>query len=162
MVLAPIIADASEYRKSGEIFRDGFARAHAALCVRWTSHFHDRRKNHTIEIMVDRSSSSRDCRAGAIHRTALKLANGLVTLSWSAGGAHFSENCVPGLRNFRAALEPRSFSFNSPYGACRRAMDSARNRTRSRKICGWSITVIQGALGPARVHVRAAHDELAS
>src|ERR1700732_4360223 len=82
----------------------------------------DRRKNHDIEIVVDRLL----VKLGIAERltqslnTALKLAQGLVTVSVVDGAEKvFSEKLAcPECGISFPQLEPRSFSFNSPYGAC--------------------------------------------
>jgi excinuclease ABC subunit A len=82
----------------------------------------DKQKKHTIEVVVDRAVVKPEARgriADSIE-TALGLAEGLVTLVRASGSAEvFSEHFAChhcGLS--MPTLEPRSFSFNSPYGAC--------------------------------------------
>ena len=61
--------------------------------------------------------------------TALKLTGGLVTIAVVGGEERvYSEKLAcPDCGISVPQLEPRSFSFNSPYGACWNAMDLARN-----------------------------------
>ncbi|HVZ77177.1 MAG TPA: excinuclease ABC subunit UvrA [Gemmatimonadaceae bacterium] len=83
----------------------------------------NRRQNHDISVVVDRTAVRADDRgrlADSIE-TALKLAEGLVEVHNASSGATeiFSErygcpNCGISLPE----LEPRQFSFNSPFGAC--------------------------------------------
>ncbi len=82
----------------------------------------DRRKSHTIEIVVDRVHVRRgvEQRLENSIRTASKLGDGLVLIA-EVGGPEtlYSEklactNCGASVPDF----EPRSFSFNSRYGAC--------------------------------------------
>ena len=82
----------------------------------------DRYKKHTIEVIVDRvqvTESSRSRIADSVE-TALKESKGLATVYIDAKHQRvFSEHyaCVDcGLS--LPELEPRLFSFNSPYGAC--------------------------------------------
>lgn len=87
----------------------------------------DRYKQHTIEIVVDRVvvKPGVERRLADSVETALKLGKGLVTLSHQTPDAKtstdelFSEfySC-PESGFTMPELEPRMFSFNSPYGAC--------------------------------------------
>jgi len=82
----------------------------------------DKRKKHTIEVVVDRAVVKKEGRgriADSIE-TALGLAEGIVTVVRADGNEElFSEHfsCHHCGLSFQE-LEPRSFSFNSPYGAC--------------------------------------------
>jgi excinuclease ABC subunit A len=132
-VLAPVIRGRKgEYV---ELFRqlqtDGFSR------VRVDGDTHplddpprlDKQKKHTIEVVVDRlavKSSSKRRLTDSVE-TALRLANGLVILDFVDLGAKdpgremkFSERMAcPNDHDLDTdELEPRSFSFNSPFGAC--------------------------------------------
>ncbi len=88
----------------------------------------ERYKQHTIEIVVDRlimkSDISRMRLTDALEQ-ALKRAKGLAVVSVQALGdqpaqeLHFSENYATEEGDFNfEEIEPRLFSFNSPYGAC--------------------------------------------
>ena len=90
----------------------------------------DKQKKHTIEVVVDRLTvkASAKRRLTDSIETALGLSGGLVTLDFvdlSPTDEHrqrtFSEHlaCLYDNLSFEE-LEPRSFSFNSPYGACTR------------------------------------------
>jgi excinuclease ABC subunit A len=132
-VLAPVIRGRKgEYI---ELFRqlqtDGFSR------VRVDGDTHtlddppklDKQKKHTIEVVVDRlavKASSKRRLTDSVE-TALRLANGLVVLDFvdlpvkDAGREmKFSERMAcPNDHDLDTdELEPRSFSFNSPFGAC--------------------------------------------
>ncbi len=83
----------------------------------------DRQKKHTIEVIVDRVVVKREGRGRIADSVemALGLAEGLVTVVRQDGSEElFSEHfaCHHCGLSFQE-LEPRSFSFNSPYGACR-------------------------------------------
>src|SRR5581483_10662742 len=82
----------------------------------------DRYKQHTIELVVDRIVSKSDIqqRVSESIETALKLGNGLVTISQVNGEERlFSEQfSCPDCGVSLGDIEPRMFSFNSPYGAC--------------------------------------------
>jgi excinuclease ABC subunit A len=86
----------------------------------------DRYKQHTIEVVVDRVviKEGIDRRLAESVETALKMGKGLVTLSWEAPGEPVTEQtysehyACPECGFSMPELEPRMFSFNSPYGAC--------------------------------------------
>jgi excinuclease ABC subunit A len=90
----------------------------------------DKQKKHTIEVVVDRLAAKESAKRRLTDsvETALGLSSGLVTLDFvdvdlSQEGAErertYSEHlaCLYDDLSFEE-LEPRSFSFNSPYGAC--------------------------------------------
>jgi excinuclease ABC subunit A len=86
----------------------------------------DKRKNHTIEVVIDRlvlNDKVRSRLADSVE-TALKQGEGTLIALIQAGAGEqketlFSEKnaCVPCGLSFET-LTPRHFSFNSPYGAC--------------------------------------------
>ena len=126
MILAPIIRGRKgEYKKEFDrLARLGYVKARVdgeLLSLEEDIHL-DRRRNHTIEVVVDRLSvrEGQQKRVENSIQTATKLADGLVIVAEiDAGDKLYSEKLactecgasVP-------AFEPRSFSFNSPYGAC--------------------------------------------
>jgi len=83
------------------------------------------RKNHTIEAVVDRLSirDGIEVRLGESVDLALRLGSGLLSTSVNSGSGWvetiFSSAmaCVDCGASFEE-IEPRTFSFNSPYGAC--------------------------------------------
>src|SRR5205807_10164134 len=105
--------------------RDGFIRARVDGELRSLDEEIrlDKRRNHSIEAVVDRLliKSGINERLGESIRTALKLTGGAVLVSVIDGEEKlYSEKmaCVNCGINV-PPLEPRSFSFNSAYGACR-------------------------------------------
>jgi len=126
MVLAPIVRGRKgEFRKElQKLAQSGFVRARIDGELRALDEEIklDKRKNHTIEVVVDRLLLKPGVqeRLERSIRTALKLTEGIVTIAVVDGGEQlYSEKmaCVEcGISV--PALEPRSFSFNSPYGAC--------------------------------------------
>ncbi len=85
-----------------------------------------KQEKHTIEVVVDRLTAKAESKSRLTDsiETALKLASGLVILDFvDAKGAEkertYSEHlaCHDCNLSFEE-LEPRSFSFNSPFGAC--------------------------------------------
>ena len=82
----------------------------------------DKNKNHTIEVVVDRLvvKDSIETRLADSIETALELAEGNLTVDVINGEElKFSENHACPICGFSIGeLEPRMFSFNSPFGAC--------------------------------------------
>ncbi len=128
MILAPLVRGRKgEFKKELEkLHRDGFVRARIDGEIRQLDEeiILDKRKNHTIEVVVDRllmKDGVRERLAESV-KTALKLTGGAVLVSIVDGEEKlYSEKmaCVNCGINI-APLEPRSFSFNSAYGACKR------------------------------------------
>jgi len=126
MVLAPIVRGRKgEFRKQLEdLARDGFLRA------RIDGNLHnlderirlDKQKNHTIEIVVDRLliKPGIEKRLESSIEVAMKLTKGIVLVAVVNGEERlYSEKlaCVDCGVSL-PAVEPRTFSFNSLYGAC--------------------------------------------
>jgi excinuclease ABC subunit A len=128
MVLAPIVRGRKgEFKKELEkLAKEGFVRARVdgELLPLDEEIRLDKRRNHTIEAVVNRlliKPGIRDRLTESI-RTALKLTGGAVLISIVDGEEKlYSERmaCVNCGINV-PPLEPRSFSFNSAYGACKR------------------------------------------
>ncbi len=128
MILAPVVRGRKgEFKKELEKYhRDGFVRARIDGEMRQLDEEIEllKRKNHTIEIVVDRlliKEGVKDRLTESV-RTALKLTGGAVLVSVIDGDEKlYSEKmaCINCGINI-ATLEPRSFSFNSAYGACKR------------------------------------------
>jgi excinuclease ABC subunit A len=127
MILAPIVRGRKgEFKKElAKLARDGFIRARIDGELRSLDEEIrlDKRRNHSIEAVVDRLliKPGINERLGESIRTALKLTNGAVLVSVIDGEEKmYSEKmaCVNCGINV-PPLEPRSFSFNSAYGACR-------------------------------------------
>ncbi len=128
MILAPVVRGRKgEFKTLFDKFhKEGYLRARIDGTVYHLEEAPElkKQKNHTIEILVDRlivQDESRD-RIEPSVRQAIQIARGLVTVS-VVGGAEilFSERmaCVDCGINI-PTLEPRSFSFNSKFGACRK------------------------------------------
>jgi len=127
MILAPIVRGRKgEFKKElAKLAKDGFIRARVDGELRSLDEEIrlDKRRNHTIEAVIDRlliKPGINDRLAESI-RTALKLTDGSVLVSIVDGKEKlYSEKmaCVNCGINV-PPLEPRSFSFNSAYGACR-------------------------------------------
>ena len=126
MILAPIVRGRKgEYKKELEkLGRQGFLRARIDGVLRSLDEeiTLDKRKNHTIEVVVDRLLIKPDVakRLEASIVTATRLADGLVLVAVVNGEERlYSQKLAcPDCGTSVPQLEPRSFSFNSPFGAC--------------------------------------------
>jgi excinuclease ABC subunit A len=79
-------------------------------------------KKHTIEVIVDRLRPTFDDRGRLFDsiQTALKTANGIVIVNDGRKDTIYSQsNACSSCKISLSDLEPRSFSFNSPFGACK-------------------------------------------
>ncbi len=126
MILAPLIRDRKGEHQAifDDLRKAGFVR------VRIDGHIHDlseefgldKNKKHTIEAVVDRLQigEAENSRIADSVETALKLGAGVVLVSIIDGeellfSEHFAcVNCGISL----GEIAPRTFSFNSPHGAC--------------------------------------------
>jgi excinuclease ABC subunit A len=124
-LLAPVIRGRKgEYAKLfEEIQKEGFARVRVdgeARELREKIDL-DKKKKHTIEVVVDRLAIKPDIRKRLTDsiETTLRLSSGIVTVVTDSKELTFSEQlaCVYCGLSFEE-LAPRLFSFNSPYGAC--------------------------------------------
>jgi len=157
MILAPIVRGRKgAYRKELEkLAQDGYVRVRINGELYPLDDFPalDKRKNHTIEIVVDRLLVKQGIasRLEQSIATALKLASGLVTVAVVGGKEHtFSEKLAcPDCGISVPVLEPRSFSFNSPYGACSacNGLGSKYDFDPSKIIHDWSRPLFDGGLG---------------
>ncbi|MEX2262855.1 MAG: excinuclease ABC subunit UvrA [Bryobacteraceae bacterium] len=158
MVLAPVVRGRKgEYKKDLEKFaRQGFLRARIDGILRSLDEEFvlDRRKNHTIEVVVDRLvvKPGIEKRLEASIDTATKLANGLVTIVVVGGEERLysRELACTECGASVPQLEPRSFSFNSPYGACESCMGlgSQWRFDPGKVIVDFSKPLLEGGLGP--------------
>jgi excinuclease ABC subunit A len=119
----------------------------------------DRRKNHDVAVVVDRLTVRREDRARLTDsiETALKLADGLVQIvSHASGdkGTHlFSERYgCPDCSISLPEMEPRHFSFNSPYGACQECGGLGTRRAVSEALIlgDAGLSVLEGVILPWR------------
>ncbi|MBI5708970.1 MAG: excinuclease ABC subunit UvrA [Candidatus Eisenbacteria bacterium] len=126
-LLAPLVrGKKGEYRRELEsIRRQGYVRARVDGA--WVELDEPpklaRTRRHDIDVVVDRLTVDAAARARLAEsvETALKLAAGLVAVAQEGEeDLLFSQGAAcPGCGTSVQELEPRSFSFNSPYGACR-------------------------------------------
>jgi excinuclease ABC subunit A len=137
-LLAPIIRGRKgEYQKLfEEVAKEGFARVRVDGEIRELREKIelDKKRKHTVEVVVDRLVVKPDVRARLTDsiETTLKLSTGIVTVLYQGqvnqGTTKANEQWVEATfsESFACAycgisfqeLEPRLFSFNSPYGAC--------------------------------------------
>ncbi|HEX4605662.1 MAG TPA: excinuclease ABC subunit UvrA [Candidatus Angelobacter sp.] len=114
----------------------------------------DKRKNHTIEVVVDRLlvKPGIEKRLEQSVATAMKLGNGLVQVAVVNGEEHLysARMACPDCGINIPSLEPRSFSFNSVYGACPECngLGSKYDFDPAKIIVDWSKPLLDGALGP--------------
>ena len=158
MVLAPVVRGRKgEYKKELEKYaKEGYVRARVdgKLVSLDEPVPLDRRKNHTIEIVVDRLLLKNGIaqRLEQSVETALKLTGGLVTIAVVNGEEHvYSEKLAcPDCGISVPQLEPRSFSFNSPYGACTEChgLGSKYEFDPAKVIVDWTKPLFEGGLGP--------------
>ncbi len=126
-VLAPVVRGRKgEYRKElAELAKEGFVRVRIDGEMHETSEelSLDKNKKHTIEVVLDRLvvKSGIERRLADSLETALKKGQGSVGIDVGPGEHEmlFSENfactyCGVSIEE----IAPRTFSFNSPYGAC--------------------------------------------
>jgi excinuclease ABC subunit A len=163
-VLAPVIRERKgEY---GELFRQlqaqGFSRARVDGVVHSLAEPPTLKKQekHTIEVVVDRLAVKRSAKQRLTDsvETALRLSSGLLTLEFidlpeddPNRERMFSEHlaCLYDDLSFEE-LEPRSFSFNSPFGACPECTGIGTRMEVDPEliISDGSMTLREGAVGP--------------
>ena len=128
MLLAPVVKD-----RKGEhlhlfenLRRQGFIRARidGLVCDLDEAPSLDKKKKHSIEVVVDRFKVKQDIklRLAESFETALGLADGIAVISAMDGDQPdqiFSAKFACPICNYSLTeLEPRLFSFNNPAGAC--------------------------------------------
>ena len=158
MIMAPIVRGRKgEFKKEMEkLVQHGFSRARVdgELVNLEDDLALDKRKNHTIEVVVDRLL----VKSGIEHRLelsvglAMKLGGGLVLVAVVNGDEtlYSSRLACPDCGISVPQLEPRSFSFNSSYGACPEChgLGSRYDLDPAKVIVDWSKPLLDGGLGP--------------
>jgi excinuclease ABC subunit A len=158
MIMAPIVRGRKgEFKKEMEkLLQHGFSRARVdgELVNLEDDLALDKRKNHTIEVVVDRLL----VKAGIEHRLeqsvalAMNLGGGLVLVAVVNGDEtlYSSRLACPDCGISVPQLEPRSFSFNSSYGACPEChgLGSRYDLDPAKVIVDWSKPLLDGGLGP--------------
>jgi len=130
----------------------------------------DKKRNHTLEAIVDRIilkpvPGTPDAAGNPPYDTkrlqtavvtALQLANGLILIGLQSPGGGYEETlfsssmACPDCGINVPKLEPRSFSFNSTYGACPgcNGLGSIYDFDPAKTITDWSKPLLDGAMGP--------------
>tara|TARA_B100000287_G_scaffold345521_1_gene332938 strand:+ start:4048 stop:6903 length:2856 start_codon:yes stop_codon:yes gene_type:complete len=127
-ILAPIIRSKKGQHKGvlNEIFKKGFIRTRINGEIYKSDDVVrlEKNKKHTIEILVDRLVVAKEMyeRITESVELALKLGKGLITVYELSGDEHiYSENFACTKCEISVAeISPRMFSFNSPFGACKK------------------------------------------
>jgi excinuclease ABC subunit A len=129
MILAPVIqSKKGTYEKLfDELKQNGFARIRLdgeIITLEDEKSKYPRlnkQKKHTIEVIVDRLKPSIEEKSRLFEsiQSALKVGNGIVIVSIDDKDTLYSQrNACPYCGISLGDLEPRTFSFNSPFGAC--------------------------------------------
>ena len=167
MIMAPIVRGRKgEFKKEMEkLAQHGFSRARVdGELVNLEDDLRlDKRKNHTIEVVIDRLL----VKPGIEHRLelsvglAMKLGGGLVLVAVVNGEEmlYSSRLACPDCGISVPQLEPRSFSFNSAYGACPEChgLGSRYDFDPAKVIVDWSKPLLDGGLGPGSSSQNLAH-----
>ncbi len=162
-VLAPMIR--SRKGEFADLFKDLQAQGYARARVDGvTIQLSDppklkKQEKHTIEVVIDRLVAKPESQQRLTDsiETALKLANGIVTLEFvDAKGKEENERTYSELLACHDCgisiqeMEPRSFSFNSPFGACPECtgIGSKLEVDEELIIPDDSISISEGAIAP--------------
>ncbi len=163
MILAPIVRGRKgEFKvELAKLAQHGFTRARIDGELRSLDDeiALDKRKNHTLEVVIDRLllKPGIEKRLEQSVGLAMKLASGLVGVSFVGGGGKKGEErlysarlACPDCGINVPQLEPRSFSFNSAYGACPecQGLGSRYDFDPAKIIVDWSKPLLEGGLGP--------------
>ncbi len=159
MIMAPIVRGRKgEFKKElDKLVQQGFTRARIDGELRNIADEEiklDKRKNHTIELVVDRLLVKTGIERRLVQSVelAMKLANGLVLVAVVEGEEQLysSKLACPECGINVPVLEPRSFSFNSIYGACPECngLGSKSDFDPAKVVSDWSKPLLDGGLGP--------------
>ena len=159
MILAPIVRGRKgEFKKElDKLVQQGRSRARIDGELRQITDEEvklDRRKNHTIEVVIDRLlvKPGIERRLATAVEDAMKMADGLVLVAVVDGEERLysSKLACPECGINVPVLEPRSFSFNSVYGACPECngLGSKYDFDPAKVITDWSKPLLEGGLGP--------------
>ena len=167
MILAPIVRGRKgEFKKEMDsLVQHGFTRARidGELMSLEDEISLDKRKNHTVEVVIDRLlvKPGIEPRLERSIAVAMKLAGGLVQVVVVDGEEQlYSERLAcPNCGINVPQLEPRSFSFNSAYGACPEChgLGSKYDFDPAKIIVDWSKPLLDGALGPGSASSNLVH-----
>src|SRR6266404_7854328 len=160
MILAPIVRGRKgEFKvELAKLAQHGFTRARIDGELRSLDEevALDKRKNHTIEVLIDRLlvKPGIEKRLEQSVALAMKLASGLVLVAFigtkTEERLYSAKLACPDCGINVPQLEPRSFSFNSTYGACPecQGLGSRYDFDPAKIIVDWSKPLLEGGLGP--------------
>ncbi len=161
MVMAPVVRQRKgEHEKILErIRKEGFTRVRVNGEIKLVNEDEiklDKKFKHTIEIVVDRIvvKSGQEGRISEAVELAMKQGDGLVTVQFMGGEQPNAEKvfstklACPEHGISIEELEPRMFSFNSPFGACPTCNGLGfTQKIEPDKIVKTELSVLDGALG---------------
>ena len=161
MVMAPVVRQRKgEHEKILErIRKEGFTRVRVDGEIKLVNEDEiklDKKFKHTIEIVVDRIvvRSGQEGRISEAVELAMKQGDGLVTVQFMGGEQPNAEKvfstklACPEHGISIEELEPRMFSFNSPFGACPTCNGLGfTQKIEPDKIVKTDLSVLDGALG---------------
>src|SRR5271169_4201606 len=159
MILAPMVRGRKgEFKKElDKLVQHGFSRARIDGELRNIADEEvklDKRKNHTIEVVIHRLLVKPGIERQLANdvELAMKLADGLVLVAAVDGEERLysSKLACPECGINVPVLEPRSFSFNSVYGACPECngLGSKYDFDPAKVVTDWSKPLLEGGLGP--------------
>ena len=159
MVLAPVVRGRKgEFKKElDKLVQQGYSRARIDGELRQIADEEvklDKRKNHTIEVVIDRLlvKPGIERRLATAVEAAMKLADGLAMVAVVDGEERLysSKLACPECGINVPVLEPRSFSFNSMYGACPECngLGSKYDFDPAKVVSDWTKPLLEGGLGP--------------
>jgi len=161
MILAPLISGRKgEYQTVfGDLRKAGYVRVRVDGEIRdLAEEFQlDKYKKHSIEVVVDRlvMGQSDQSRIADSVETAIKLGAGVVLVSIVDGeellfSEHFAcVHCGVSL----GEIAPRTFSFNSPHGACRECTGlGVKLEIDPELVLNKNLSILEGAIRPWQFH----------
>ena len=118
----------------------------------------DKNKKHSIEVLIDRVTVKKGMQDRLLNslEIASRISNGQIILNYNKEDYLYSQNfaCLYCDLSYEA-LEPSNFSFNSPFGACKKC-DGLGTKTEldiDKIIPDKSKSIIDGALAPVGANV---------
>jgi excinuclease ABC subunit A len=158
MILAPLVRGRKgEFKKEFEkLAKAGFLRVRVDGQLRSLEEDIklDKRSNHTIEVVIDRLpvKPGIERRLEASIELAMKLAQGIVLVAVVGGPETLYSQTLACIAcgTSMPQLEPRTFSFNSIYGACEvcHGLGSKWDFDPVKVIVDWTKPLLEGGLGP--------------
>ncbi len=170
-ILAPAVRGKKGEHKEifEEIKRSGFLRVRIDGDILKITEIENiaRKKIHNIDVLIDRLQIDKEIDKPRLREsleTALKIGEGLVIINSKDKDFLFSENfACPSCNISVPDLEPRLFSFNSPYGACSycTGIGSTMEVDKNLIVPNLNLTIAEGGIRPwATVLVRNLGGEL--